>query len=147
MDATQDVAAGEVVAPSSEKHLTGPSDHVNLYPGCVDKLSMDQPDWVCNSIIHEELAAVLLAQFQTTQSRFPFVIIPSEWSPQHMQREHPFLLLVIMTSMVKTNPLLGLPEVSEALERELNTSLARRLITTGEQDLDLLQGLLVHLAW
>lgn len=59
-----------------------------------------------------------------------------------MMREHPFLLLAAITSVTS-----GYPSMQDTLADELKRTLAQRVVVREEADLDLLQGLLVHLAW
>lgn len=72
---------------------------------------------------------------------FPFVPIPSRMTAEELRRERPFLYLNI--SM--------LASPNSARQRELSNAvkeyLADRIIMNGHRSLDLLQGLLVHLAW
>lgn len=84
----------------------------------------------------------LLDQFRKRQSYFPFVVIPAHWKARYMMQEHPFLLLAAITSVTS-----GYPSMQDMLADELKRTLAQRVMVREEANLDLLQGVLVHLAW
>ena len=84
----------------------------------------------------------LLQEFRYTQHFFPFVVIPDTWSVPFMLRERPFLLLAAITTVARDTP-----SIQEMLANEVKSVLAKRIVIDGENNIDLLQGLLVHLAW
>jgi hypothetical protein len=72
---------------------------------------------------------------------FPFVPTPSRMTAEELRRERPFLYLNI--SMIVSPNSARQRELSNAVKEYL----ADRIIMNGHRSLDLLQGLLVHLAW
>jgi hypothetical protein len=80
--------------------------------------------------------------FQSKSSDFPFVLVPSKMTLDSLRREKPFLLLSILSFAAFSNEKLQL-----RLELELRESLSKRLIVHSEKSLDLLQGVMVYLAW
>lgn len=80
--------------------------------------------------------------FQSKASNFPFVLVPPKMTLDSLRREKPFLLLSILTFAAFSNEKLQLK-----LELELRQSLSKRIIVDSEKSLDLLQGVLVYLAW
>ncbi|KAL4927344.1 fungal specific transcription factor domain-containing protein [Aspergillus undulatus] len=73
---------------------------------------------------------------------FPFVLIPPDFTVISMAEERPFLLLAAVANACHTYP-----SLQESLHEEMKQMLTRRLTTEHGKDLDLLQGLLIHLAW
>jgi len=59
-----------------------------------------------------------------------------------MMRERPFLLLGIITAMAVNDP-----PVRHRLDAKFRKVLAQKTIEGDEKSLDLLQGLLVYIAW
>lgn len=93
------------------------------------------------NLVPSELDQLLL-RFRVIQHFFPFVIIPETWTASWMLAERPFLLLTVITAVSKSKP-----SLHAALGEEIKMTLARRIMIADENNLDLLQGLLVHLAW
>ncbi|CAG8948861.1 hypothetical protein HYFRA_00001984 [Hymenoscyphus fraxineus] len=108
-----------------------------------DYVFNDLDDCISKGMISFESAEDSLKYFKTKSHTFPFVLYPDEsMGLDWMRRERPFLLLAILTSAQGRNR-----RVQEVLEGELKAELGRRVIMVGEKSLDLLQGLLVYLAW
>ena len=84
----------------------------------------------------------LLNEFRSRQSFFPFVVVPPNWNVHSVVVERPFLLLAMLASASSKYP-----RLQQAIAAVLKDTLADRVVVKGERDLDLLQGLLVHLAW
>lgn len=72
---------------------------------------------------------------------FPFVPIPSQMTAEELRRERPFLYLNI--SMIACPN----PARQQELSKAVKEYIADCIIMRGHRSLDLLQGLLVHLAW
>ncbi|CAG8974655.1 hypothetical protein HYALB_00010751 [Hymenoscyphus albidus] len=108
-----------------------------------DYVFNDLDDCISKGMISFESAEDSLKYFKTKSHTFPFVLYPDEaMGLDGMRRERPLLLLAILTSAQGRNR-----RVQEVLEGELKAELGRRVIMVGERSLDLLQGLLVYLAW
>jgi hypothetical protein len=93
-----------------------------------------------------EISAAVLQHLLDTFDRmipyFPFVQLPGNLTVAAMVAERPFLLLAIATAAA-----FNYPQLQRTLEAELKEMLSRQVIIDGERSLDILQGLLVHLAW
>ena len=84
----------------------------------------------------------LLIKFRThVMPLFPFVIIPDEDLPT-LRQNSPFLLLYLITASLENNP-----PLQQRMETEVRKTIATRLILNMERNMDLLLGLLVHIAW
>jgi hypothetical protein len=73
---------------------------------------------------------------------FPWVRLPKQTSLETLRKERPFLLLSVLTFAAHENV-----QLQRQLELDLKDSLMKKLVVHGEKSLDLLQGLLVYLAW
>ncbi|KAJ5570610.1 uncharacterized protein N7459_010040 [Penicillium hispanicum] len=72
---------------------------------------------------------------------FPFIVIPPNTTAEQLRREKPFLYLNI--SIVACQQALRQREISKRVKKYV----AEQIVLKGNHSLDLLQGLLVHLAW
>ena len=73
---------------------------------------------------------------------FPFVVVPPHMAAHQLRQEKPFLFLAILASSSCEN----LP-LQRRLGKEIKEQIATRMVINGEVSFDLLQGLLVYLAW
>ncbi|KAL2855589.1 hypothetical protein BJX68DRAFT_263947 [Aspergillus pseudodeflectus] len=99
------------------------------------------------TIFHEhitlQLAEELLERYRKHKMpQFPFVIIPETTDLATLRQESPFLLLCILTACLEDNP-----PLQDSLELIVRKEIASRVIVGIERNMDLLQGLLVHIAW
>jgi hypothetical protein len=84
----------------------------------------------------------MLLTFRTQYlANFPFVLIPSDMPVQRLQLEQPFLWMNIrgVCTMSTTQ--------GQIIGDKIREVLGRKLFVELERDMDLLQGLLVHLTW
>ncbi|PWY88816.1 hypothetical protein BO94DRAFT_52697 [Aspergillus sclerotioniger CBS 115572] len=85
----------------------------------------------------------LLAKFRTHKMpQFPFVIVPTQLGVPTLRQEFPFLLLCIITASLEHKP-----SLQHHMEHEVRKVIATRLIINMERNMDLLLGLLIHIAW
>ncbi len=98
--------------------------------------------WITKLGLSTGVLEHLLDEFRKMQLYFPFVVISDEWTALSMMVDRPFLLLAAVTNAASKYP-----QLQRALARELKEILADRVVVAGEKSLDLLQGLLVQLAW
>ncbi|KAK9344247.1 hypothetical protein V1522DRAFT_410860 [Lipomyces starkeyi] len=73
---------------------------------------------------------------------FPFVVLPPSATAESLRRQSPFLFLAIIASMAFENS-----PLQRHLGNEIKKQIASRIILGTEKNMDLLQGLLVHMAW
>ena len=99
-------------------------------------------DVIQKGIISLQEATELINAFNTIYSRFPFLNIPSSSEMITFRCERPFLLLAVLTIAARNRT-----KLHESLRGELCKVLGMRLIVDASKNLDLLQGLLTHLAW
>lgn len=100
-------------------------------------------DVISTGIISMELAASYLAEFRNTFGpHFPFVIIPPHVEMEELREVKPFLFLAILTISSYKDPLL-----QRRFCDVLKQNVANRMVLRPEASFEMLQGLLVYLAW
>lgn len=92
-------------------------------------------------IEHVQLEA-LLTRYRAMQHHYPFVVIAQEWTVSKMLHERPCLLLAAVSNAASQDP-----DLQESLAKELKDSFAQQIVSENLSSLDVLQALLVHLAW
>ncbi|KAH8692266.1 hypothetical protein BGW36DRAFT_304239 [Talaromyces proteolyticus] len=96
-----------------------------------------------HGLISPKLANELLMKYRMHKMpQYPFVIIPPEIDFVMLRQQSPFLFLCVMTASLEHDPAL-----QHTLETLIRGEIATRLIIKIERNIDLLQGLLVHIAW
>lgn len=98
--------------------------------------------WITDLGLSPIVVEHLLDRFRGMASYFPFVRLSDTWTAASMAADRPFLLLAVVAAASSKYY-----HLQDALIRRFKESLSQRVIIAGEKDLDLLQGLLVHLAW
>jgi hypothetical protein len=116
---------------------------LDLYAG-YPRINADQslPDILLSCGLSIAAADVYLVQFRNMSTYFPFVIIPNEATVLSMSQDRPFLCLAALaaaTSLEKTS--------QKSLEQSFWRAVLQKIMLDGERNLDLLNGLLVYLAW
>ena len=102
-----------------------------------------EEDVIARGILSTDTAESLLDIYKEKMTpHFPFVIIPPETSAESLRREKRFLFLAILASASFAD----MP-LQRRLGMEVKTAVASRMIVNGEMSFELLQGLLVYLAW
>lgn len=89
----------------------------------------------------EEVEKCLLRYRSISPVYFPFVIVPNDWTLQSMMRHSPTLLLAVLTAMCNSTHL------QKTLDAGFREVVSQQVLVRGERSLDILQGLLVYLAW
>ncbi|GFF90159.1 hypothetical protein IFM61392_10504 [Aspergillus lentulus] len=98
--------------------------------------------WVTDLGLSPVVVEHLLDKFRGMACYFPFVRLPYACTAASMAEDRPCLLLAAVAAASSKYC-----HLQDALIRQFKESLSQRVIIAGEKDLDLLQGLLVHLAW
>lgn len=100
-------------------------------------------DVIDQGLLTIDAAKVLLKGYRNTLAPYcPFVIIPPQVDAEQLRREKPFLFLVTITAA-----LYGNMPLQRKLEMEVKKTISDRMIGGGQISFEVLQGLLVHLAW
>jgi hypothetical protein len=107
-----------------------------------EALSSFDSTWVADLGLSPAVLEHLLNNFRGMSTYFPFVQLPEHLNAELMVNDRPFLLLAAVT-----NGASRYRHLQAALIEKFKNVLSQNLIVAGEKDLDLLQGLLVHLAW
>jgi len=111
-------------------------------PGLVKTVTSSQDGWMTRLGLDQPLVDHLLERYRSMQHLFPFVRIQIEWSVSSMLESQPFLLLAAVTTAASQYP-----QLQGKLAEEIKSVVASRVLISGDNSLDLLNGLLVHLAW
>ena len=72
---------------------------------------------------------------------FPFIIVPDSLTALELRRGRPFLWLCIMSVASKSTV------QQNALRKELKIAMGREILVEGKNNIDLLLGILVFVAW
>lgn len=99
-------------------------------------------DVIDQGILDLKTAHSLLQEFRAMNQNFPYIAIHPNLSTGMLRHDNPMLLLAICTAASWKDR-----ELQTKLERAYLEELASRMVVDGEQTLDMLQGLLVHLSW
>lgn len=106
-------------------------------------LSTTPSDIFTRGLLTVTAAERLLEKYRVYKmAQFPFVIIPLELDISTLRQDYPFLLITILTASLEDD----LP-LQRELEVEVKTGISTRIIMGNERNLDILLGLLVHVAW
>lgn len=90
----------------------------------------------------DEDAQLALENFRNRHLKFyPFIYIPPDVTAAKFRQERPFLWLNIQAISTRSTEAQGRNGIF------IRESLARRTVVEGERSIDLLLGLLSHLAW
>ncbi|PLB46359.1 hypothetical protein P170DRAFT_511150 [Aspergillus steynii IBT 23096] len=128
---------------ASQQSVIVPPDTAQITPSrSADELT-PRGDVIEQQILSMETADYLLGVFKGRMvMHFPFVVVPPHTAAHHLRQEKPFLFLAILASSSCEN----LP-LQRRLGKEIKEQIAARMVINGEVSFDLLQGLLVYLAW
>lgn len=134
-------ASVEVSPPTS--HLTSSTRGVSVIESDLNGINSGIKDVISDGFLSLEAASRYLETFKTKLSpNFPFVVIPPNVYVDNLRQTKPFLLLTILASASYDDF-----SLQRLLGREVKKAVASRMILGGEISFDMLQGLLVFLAW
>jgi hypothetical protein len=127
-------------SPSGIPTISGAENRVSTPNHIVDDHSSDPFD---SGLLSYEAAGNLIEYYNTKMvTYYPFVIVPKEQSVKEMTKNRPGLSLAAFAAASHD---------SVQLQRSLNTLfnklISARLMKGCFASLDILQGLLVHVAW
>ena len=132
ISAETEQANAEEITIDVRKQEQNETGRTSIFRGTwADRLGLDR--W---------LLGHLLQRYRTMQHHFPFVVIPAAWSFQYMLISRPVLLLAVVSCSS-----CYYPRIQQALIKDLKDTLSRRVTIGGENSLELVQAILVHLAW
>jgi hypothetical protein len=95
-----------------------------------------------NGLVTLSEVELLIREFKRGLKWFPFVVISNEMNAQQMSFEKPTLLLAVITVTSYGNI-----NLQRKLESALLQQIANRAIINHQKSLDLIQGILIYLAW
>ncbi|KOC13312.1 alkaline D-peptidase [Aspergillus flavus AF70] len=125
---------------TSTKQTTPGNATYNSNDEEADQATMDV---VARGYLSMEAAQSFIDIYRTDMTlHFPFVVIPPQVTATDLRQQKPFLFLAVLASAAYSN----MP-LQRLLGREFKKIIASRMITSGEVSFELLQGMLVFLAW
>ncbi|KAF2996683.1 hypothetical protein E8E13_004602 [Curvularia kusanoi] len=128
-------------APINTASFPSSEDSLSFWGSINDTLScLGRLDPVIRSIsfVHMQM---LVDTYRTMSDYFPFVTLPKEYSCRDLLQHRPMLMFAVLTVASYDSVLLQL-----TLSREFRKVVTVKVMN-GEKSLDLLQGLLVFIAW
>ena len=81
-------------------------------------------------------------KFVRLKQNIPFVSLPESWTVHSLRKERPFLLLSILAAMT-----IHETSLNSHLHTQFLNVLAQRAVVRGERSLEVVQGILVQVAW
>jgi hypothetical protein len=99
-------------------------------------------DAISKGIVTYSQAEAFIPYFQSRAPSFPFVLVPPKMTIDALRRERPVLLLAVLTAAANRNC-----KLQTRLELELRETLSKKILVDCEKSIDVLQGLLVYLAY
>lgn len=109
-------------------HLPSPSENTDVFDGTL---------WPAD----DEAERLLSIYSEVLGTVFPFVVPPKE-NAATMRRDRPYLFKAMVMAATYKNR-----ELQKQRATEFMTSLSLAVFLRGEKTLDMLQSLLVHIAW
>lgn len=130
-----------IINRAGHANETGNSKGMHVHS--LEKSDAASEDAISRGLLDIETAARYLTIFQTKLTpHFPFVVVPSGISVKDLRQEKPSLCLAILASASYDN----MP-LQRELGAEFKKVVSSRMIIGGEISFELLQGLMVFLAW
>ena len=125
-------------------HSGSSTPTLNLQQQCPLPSGPRTGDAIDKNILTPEYASILLENFKrdSPPSNLPFLIIPATLPLDQFRIQRPMLLLAVLIAASRDSYAL-----QETLDAEFRDTLSQRVMIAGERNLDLVQGLLLYVAW
>lgn len=121
--------------------ISGSKDH-EMVSAAQTPATNHLPDVFDQGLITIAQAELLLQRFRHMSRFFPYVVVPPAATISDLRRRTPFLLLSILaTASSQNRPL----QVS--FDQLFRKQLSDRFVVEGTNSLEMVQGLLIYLAW
>ena len=137
-------ATYDTFIPDSDKRSNVSSPRQGLYTTTApaDTASSSDFDVIDRGMLSSSYAEQLLEAYKTMSSNFPFVLVPQNCSLEDLRKDRPCVLLAAFVMASEADP-----KFQSIIERQYREGLSRRAIVEGGKSIDLLQSLLIYLAW
>lgn len=98
--------------------------------------------WIKRLGLDHALLEALLCRYRAMQHHYPFVVVSEAWTVSGMLRQRPYLLLSVVANAASQTP-----DLQESLAKQIRDVFAQQIVKDNVTSLDVLQALLVHIAW
>ncbi|KAK3077994.1 hypothetical protein LTS18_008708, partial [Coniosporium uncinatum] len=121
--------------------VRSPSGPTSLAASILRSVGSSHDAWIFKSLADATIVE-LVRRWRTMSQSFPFVVLPNDYDPRNAFHARPMLTFaaVVVASSYDAS-------LQQSLASEFRQALSARLLTTTDNKLDLLQGLLVFIAW
>jgi hypothetical protein len=126
---------------STSQHST-PATSLNSDPSTLDPDNTTLATLIATGTLTTSLMLCYLSHFHEMCTYFPFVVVPPGDTVSSLLQSRPFLLHAVLAVASSSDT-----QLQSVLEKSFRLALLRRNMLEGEMSMDLLQGLLVYLAW
>ena len=137
----QSLNSGETYLTSPSRGASPNSPYVQNQSHCFEE-NPGITDAIQMGLITLDEAEKFLNDALSEYGHFPWVVFPSQLTLEQFRRERPFLLLSLLALASRRRAI-----IRESLEREFKKIVSAKVVMDGSPDVDLLQGLLIYLAW
>ena len=137
----QSLNSGETPMASPSPGASPNKPCIQNSPHCFDE-SSEITDAVQMGLITVDEAETLLNDALSEYGHLPWVVLPSQVTLEQFRRERPSLLSSVLALASRRQA-----RIRESLEREFKKIVSAKVVMDGSPDVDLLQGLLIYLAW
>ena len=137
----QSLNSGETFIASPSRGASSNTPYLQNSLHCFDETS-EITDAVQMGLITVDEAETLLNDALSEYGHLPWVVFPSQVTLEQFRRERPSLLSSMLALASRRQA-----RIREPLEREFKKVVSAKVVMDGSPDVDLLQGLLIYLAW
>ncbi|KAJ9260815.1 transcriptional regulator family: Fungal Specific TF [Paecilomyces variotii] len=138
-----DNVAAILSASERARQNTNPGSQTPIASPTAGQYGLSPTEIIRQFIPSDREAEMMLDHFRVNMMpHFPFVIIPAEVSLNDLRREKPFLFTTVMMVGCRHDA-----SRQVAIASKIREIISYSVLVKGEQSLDMLQGLLIYLAW
>lgn len=138
-----DNVAAILSASERARQNTNPGSQTTIASPTAGQYGLSPTEIIRQFIPSDREAEMMLDHFRVNMMpHFPFVIIPAEVSLNDLRREKPFLFTTVMMVGCRHDA-----SRQVAIASKIREIISYSVLVKGEQSLDMLQGLLIYLAW
>ncbi|OQE35467.1 hypothetical protein PENCOP_c013G07768 [Penicillium coprophilum] len=127
---------------NSSTNLSTPEQPLYKWNGYPKINGMSCPDLLLECGLSIDAADGFLRRFRAMTSYFPFFVVPAQATVLTMCKEHPFALVAALAAATSSDK-----KLQKSLSEKFIGGAFHTVMVHNERSLDLLNGILVYLAW